>query len=76
MTNILQRRTKNTEEEKHSDTQRKPGEDRAGTGVLLPQAQECPEHSKLKESRKDSPSEPLEGARNCGNVDFGLWSPE
>lgn len=40
MTNVLKRR-EDTEEGKHPDAQRKPHEDGAEMGAVLPQAQEC-----------------------------------
>lgn len=71
MTNVLKRR-EDTEEEKHPDAKRKPHEDGAGMGAVRPGAQERLELQKLKGTRKDSPLEPVEGARPCGHLDFGL----
>lgn len=42
------KRRENTREEKHRDTQRKPCEDRAETGLTLPHAQERLDYQKLK----------------------------
>lgn len=42
------KRREDTREEKHRDTQRKPCEDRAETGLTLPHAQERLDHQKLK----------------------------
>lgn len=71
MTNVLKRRRESTEE-KHSETQRKQCKEGAKTGVMLPHAQECLDQQNSKESRKDSPLKPLEGAWTGGNLDFGL----